>query len=109
MAHMHDFYEALLPLLPPLRIPLRDEGDAPVVLYTDASFHRRLSDGSPVSHLGYQLIDRMETLADGSACVAHRGMAMPSWALAGAACPPHPLNRGDFGRPKAPCKAPEST
>ena len=56
LSHMLAFYEALLPYLPPLTIPIYDDGQAPVVIYTDASFHRDVY-GDPVSHMGYQIID----------------------------------------------------
>ena len=56
LQHMLAFYEALLPSLPPLTIPIYDDGQAPVVIYTDASFHRDVN-GVPVSHMGYQIID----------------------------------------------------
>ena len=76
LSHMLDFYEALLPNLPPLTIPIYDDGQAPVIIYTDASFHRE-EDGTPVSHLGYQVIDPGN--ADWDAAILHcdRAMTIP--------------------------------
>jgi hypothetical protein len=56
LEHMLAFYEALLPNLPALRIPIYDGGEPPIIVYTDASFHRE-RDGTPVSHMGYQILD----------------------------------------------------
>ena len=76
LRHMLEFYEALLPSLPPLTIPIYDDGQAPVIIYTDASFHRE-EDGTPVSHLGYQVIDPGN--ADWDAAILHcdRAMTLP--------------------------------
>jgi hypothetical protein len=73
---MLEFYEALLPSLPPLTIPIYDDGQAPVIIYTDASFHRE-EDDTPVSHLGYQVIDPGN--ADWDTAILHcdRAMTLP--------------------------------
>ena len=75
MEHMLDFYEALLPMLPALRIPIYDRGDAPVVIYTDASYHRS-ADGGHNAYMGYQIIDTAWPDADGVPLVVHRGRAL---------------------------------
>jgi hypothetical protein len=56
LVHMHDFLEALLPLLPPLTIPIAARTDPPVVVYTDASFAHD-EHGAPASELGYLVFD----------------------------------------------------
>jgi len=59
MAHMLEFFEALLPKLPALTIDVNSARDAapPLVVYTDASFRPAAADGSygPVAELGYHM------------------------------------------------------
>ena len=75
LAHMLEFYEALLPNLPPLTIPIYDDGQPPVVIYTDASFHRE-SDYTPVSHMGYQIIDPGDHTRNILPAILHRDRAL---------------------------------
>jgi len=65
------FYEALLPYLPPLTIPIYDDGQMPVIIYTDASFHRD-EHSNPVSHMGYQIIDPGDTSRNILPATLHR-------------------------------------
>jgi len=59
MAHMLDFFEALLPKLPALAINVDPacHADLPIIVYTDASFRASSADGSPdpVAELGYHV------------------------------------------------------
>ena len=75
LSHMLDFYEALLPYLPPLTIPIYDDGEPPVIIYTDASFHRE-HDGTPVSHMGYQIIDPGCSTRDIAPAILHCDRAL---------------------------------
>jgi hypothetical protein len=81
LKHMLEFYEALLPALPPLTIPIYDDGRPPVIIYTDASFHRTY-DGTPVSHMGYQIIDTegcdvSDTLHEATILHCDRALTLP--------------------------------
>ena len=71
LGHMLAFYEALLPYLPPLTIPIYDDGQMPVIIYTDASFHRD-EHSNPVSHMGYQIIDPGDTSRNILPATLHR-------------------------------------
>ena len=75
LTHMLEFYEALLPYLPPLTIPIYDDGKPPVIIYTDASFHREY-DGTPVSHMGYQVIDPGDPTRSIAPAILHRDRAL---------------------------------
>ena len=76
------FFEALLPDLPALLIPITPDRRPPVVLYTDAMFRRRAGDpttlhrdprGVPISRLGIVVRDSM-TGVD-----RHSDQALPPW------------------------------
>ena len=75
MEHMHDFYEALLPMLPALRVPIYDTGELPIIIYTDASYHRG-ADGGHNAYMGYQIIVPAMPDAEGTPLVIHRGRAL---------------------------------
>ena len=82
MRHMLLFYEALLPNLPPLRVSLHDDGEPPIVVYTDASYQRD-RDGGHHAYMGYQIIDPANGMVDensrpvidyeGGPLILHRG------------------------------------
>lgn len=72
LRHMLAFFEALLPCPPPLSVAVDSSIAPPVVVYTDASFHRE-ADGTPVSHIVYQILDPVE---DGSHRVIHCDLAL---------------------------------
>lgn len=82
--HSMLFFEALLPNLPPLQIPLKQDSTPPLLVYTDASFHlkRKKRKGecalSPLSRLsgglGAVVIDPIDR-------TARFASAKPSWAI----------------------------
>ena len=39
LQHMHDFFEALLPVLPPLAVSVLPDEKPPLIVYSDASYH----------------------------------------------------------------------
>ena len=68
MRSMLRYYEALLPALPPLALRFGEQQEAPVVVYTDASYNERGWSG-----LGIVILD-------GDDCY-EAGMRVPAWLL----------------------------
>ena len=68
MRSMLRYYEALLPALPPLALRFGEQQEAPVVVYTDASYNERGWSG-----LGIVILD-------GDDCY-EAGMRVPTWLL----------------------------
>ena len=69
----YDFFLALLPALPALRIPVDPDRRPPVVLYTDATF-RRQADSVPSSRLGAVVFDSLA-----ASPILHSDYALPPW------------------------------